>query len=269
MEDVSICIIGYDGYKEVWDLFFEFLNENWANRPKTYLFTNELNTKYHNVETIPCGKEAEWSTKVLKALEVVESKYICLLLEDFFMIENIDNKIFINTIDFMKLNQIVYYKLQNQSYFKSKKLEGYDYLQYIPKNLKYGISLQPAIWDKRFLKSRVGSGNYNAWTFELNQNLNISSFEDDFYKDCVYDNRNILNILHGIVQSSFLRDAAKIIKNKGKNIELESIKIMKYDVYIKYKLKRFFSNLLPKSLNSVGKRIGRLMGIDFVSDRIR
>lgn len=82
-DNISLLIIGYDPYKDVWDHYFELLNKYWPDRPQTFLASNILMPNYENVTVIPCGEDAEWSKKVYTAIDAIPTDYVVLLLEDF------------------------------------------------------------------------------------------------------------------------------------------------------------------------------------------
>ena len=48
-KDLSILIIGYDGYKDVWDIDIKLLNKYWSNRPKTPIY-NMVTTNNKNIK---------------------------------------------------------------------------------------------------------------------------------------------------------------------------------------------------------------------------
>lgn len=105
--EMAIVIIGYDGYSDLWDNYFELFNKYWPdNKYRVYLINNTLKKNYKNVEIINCGEDAEWSNKVRSGIDKIESEYICLLLEDFFMKSKVDTSIINDTLDFIKKNNI-------------------------------------------------------------------------------------------------------------------------------------------------------------------
>ena len=62
LDDVTVLIIGFDGYKDVWDHDIELMNKYWSERPKTYLANSELRPSYDKVEiinTCTCGNKNE------------------------------------------------------------------------------------------------------------------------------------------------------------------------------------------------------------------
>lgn len=271
MDDISILIVGFDGYKDVWDRQIFLLNRYWKERPKTYLADSVLNPNYDGVEIINAGAGSEWSRKVQIALERINTPYVLLLLEDFFVTDYVDNRIIESIIRMIKKDRIKYYQLLvqliNPRWEKGKAYKRHKYLKIIPNQKKYGINLQAAIWERDFLKRTVGSGNYNAWEFEINQlkKSNINQGKIEF----LIDVRNVLNITHAVVQSKYLRAAKRKLRKIGLNIsEKERTQLNRVDNF-KYVFKLFMYSLTPKFLVRPFKAIGRILKVDFVTDRIK
>lgn len=264
-DDIALLIIGYDPYVDVWNYYFDLLNKYWRMRPKTYLATNSLIPVYDNVEVIPVGENAEWSKKVYIASNKIKEKYIVLLLEDFFTTTYVNNDCFVELLEIIKKNNVEYCKLLNQSKIKGICFQNYSYLHIIDKNENYGISLQPSIWKKDFLLTLIGNENYNAWIFELKQIEN--KIQNEKYINCIADDRNVLEITHTVVQSKYLRKAVRIFKKQKYYFNLMDREQMSLLETMKYRSKLYFSEYSPAILKKPLKRIGRLMGVNFVSDR--
>jgi len=265
LNDVSLLIVGYDPYKDVWDHYFELLEKYWPERPKTYLATNELTPDYNNVTVIPAGSDAEWSKKVIVALEQIDTPFVVLLLEDFFTTRPVDSSKLAELVACMKNDNLNYCKLLNQSKIKGKVYGGKNYLRIIGEDQDYGISLQPSIWRKDFLSKTVGTENYNAWIFEFNQVKNKIQNQNGI--DCIGDRRNVLEITHAVVQSKYLRKAVKVFEKQDYDINLSARPMLSKKDNFKYRLKCSVAEKTPKFLKPVLKKVGKLMKVDFVSDR--
>ena len=226
--DVSILVVGYDGYIDVWNHFFELMNKYWSERPKTYLATSELTPHYDSVEVIPAGKNTEWSKRASVALEKIETPYVILMLEDFFISDYVDNDLVRASLKLVEENQIKFYQilvqLIKQSWEKGKPYKGNKHIHIVPRNKKYGINLQAAIWNTDFLREKIGDGNYNAWKFEMNQ-LETENYNDKKIEYLI-DDRNILNITHTIVQSQYLRSAIRKMEKINHHIDPSERKIL-------------------------------------------
>lgn len=268
-DELAILVIGYDGYSDLWDDYFELLNKYWNDREyKVYLANNSKKVNYENVIGINCGDDAEWSQKVKTALEQIASPYICLLLEDFFTGAKINNDSINETVDLMRKDNIKYYKLNTFSPIKTKKYKNFDYLYTIPQDLEYGISLQPAIWEKDYLLKLLGNGNYNAWVFEYNRTKESQAKSSTPIEGCVYDNRNIFEIQHGVVQGKFIPPTIKYFKKQNYNLNTNNRPIMDEYSYFIYKLKVNSKNLVPKKYKNTVKTLLSKFGMKFVSDKV-
>lgn len=270
--DLSILIVGFDGYKDVWDNFIFLLNKNWPNRPITYLATSELTPKYENVIVVPAGKESEWSKRAQTALQKIDTKYTLLLLEDFFVAKRVDNHKIKDIMSLIRQNDIKFYQilvqLFRQRWAKGKHFNGNKNLHIIPQGKKYPINLQAAIWETDYLRKCIGAGNYNAWKFEIDH-INDSDYNEDKI-DAIIDASNPLNIIHGIVQSKYLRGAVRKLKRAG--IEEKDLfsnrSQLDFINNLRYQTKLIAYSLIPKRYEQVFKRIGKLLGVDFVTDRV-
>lgn len=265
--DMALVIIGYDPYKDVWNHYFNLINKYWPDNPfPVYLVNNEdKGAEYKGVTVINCGKDAEWSRKAQIATQQIKEKYICLLLEDFFTRDYVNTEKVLKVVKFMKERDIKYYKLASFSSFHTPHFENHQFLYTIPKNKPYGISLQAAIWEKEFLKEKLGTDNYNAWTFEKDR-LDEETEDTAPLEKCVFDNRNILQIEHAIVQSVYLPPAIAYFNKIGYKIDLNERGIMGKKEYFIYANKRFWSDILVGPYLKPLKKFLKKMGMNFVSD---
>lgn len=266
--DIAFVVIGFDGYSDLWNDYFYLLNKFWSNRAyKFYLVNNTLEKKYENVETINCGNDAEWSRKVQVALRKIKSKYVCLLLEDFFISDFVQNKDIENLVELMEKDDLRYCKLQNSSKIKSEKYKKFDYIRKIPADLLYGVSLQPSIWRRDYLSELIGLENYNAWVFEYARVKESKNASKDFLVGCIYDERNILKIEHGVVQGKYLPTAIECFDSIGYKLNTKNRSVMSKKEFKQLVLKRKGKELMPIWSHVIVKKIMNLFGMTFVSDR--
>lgn len=267
--NVALLIIGFDGYKDVWDSYFYLLNKYWDKneRPKTYLLTSELTPHYDGVITIAAGKGAEWSTKTRVGVENIKEDYVVLLLEDFFTTRKVDTKKLQHVVEIMQRDNLKYCRILDQKRMYGPKYKGEKHILIIPRKDKYGICLEPGIWNKEFLREMVGTENYNPWLFEFKM-LDLQLHNKDRI-DTIQENSNILEITHGIVQSQYLPQCIRIFKRQGYEFDLSHRKVFSFKDNFKYRLKCFVNFHSPEWSKPFLKSIGRAIGVDFVSDRIK
>jgi len=265
-DNLAIVIIGYDGYSDLWDNFFFLLNKYWSDRKyQAYLVTNLSNIKYDKTITIPCGEDCEWSKKVYDFIKNCNEKYVLLLLEDFFISKYVDNKYFEEIYKIIVEDDIDYFKLNTFSKIKGKKYKNYTNIKTINYDQDYAISLQPAIWKTNFLMTLLGVGNYNAWKFESDRILNKKKIDSGL--KLLYDNRNILNIEHAVVQGKYIPNVVK--KFKKQNIKFNYQKRLELNFYenFKYEFKKNFIKIMPKFIKKTIKFLLYNLGFKTISQK--
>lgn len=262
---MAILMVGYDPYDDIWGDFFTLYKKNWADCPyKIYLADNVRGYDMPGLTVIHGGEEAEWSRKVQKALNVIQEKYVCLLLEDFYFGMPVDNKTVMEALDLMDRDNLKYYKLNTFSKIKTPAYKNYPYLHVLPGNLEYAISLQAGIWRKDFLEEKVGTENYNAWKFEIDRINEEKLGSSEPLEGCVFDERNILQIQHGVVQQKYLPEAIKFFEKRGYHLDQSKRSTMSFRENLIYKTKRLN---WPKPVKKVLKGIMHLFGVKFVTDK--
>ena len=263
---MTILVVGYDPYVDVWDGFFACKQKNWPNCPfETVLSNNELEYAVEDVRLVHCGNAAQWSTRARLALQTIKTKYVCLMLEDFFILEQVNNNDVFEALDLMDKENILYYKLDTFTKIKTRPFHNIEHLRCIPKNLKYGVSLLAAIWEKEHLLSVLGEEDYNAWIFEMERNEEAQAAQDNTDTVGVFDTRNILNICHMVVQSQYLPNAVKAMKQKGYMVDCSKRKVMPPKAYFVYRMSNQLA-LISRKYPLV-RKLARLVGVRTATDK--
>ncbi|MGN4848678.1 hypothetical protein [Bacillus cereus group sp. MYBK134-1] len=264
--NMAIVVVSYDGYSDLWDDFFQLLNENWGNRTyPTYLVNNTKQPNYTGVKVLNCGENAQWSTRTREAIKSIQEPYICLLLEDYFIGAEVDNNQIKEAINLMEKDKLKYYKLSTFSKIKTEKYKESLHLHNIPGDLEYGVSLQAAIWDKEYLLKLIGDEDYNAWKFEIDRIRETERAKEEVLVGCVFDNRNILNICHGVAQGKYLPPAVKYFEKRGRLLNTNSRPVMTKKEYMYYCTKGIVSQIIPNKLKNGIKVFLKFFGFKFVS----
>lgn len=188
--NVSILVSSYDGFSDCWEPFIHGYKKYWPNsKYKNYLITNELNSPdEHILKTIKVGEDLGWASNMLKALDVIDSKYIIYLQEDYWLNNYVNQKHLSSILEKMDENSWDYFRLipipgpdeifESESYGRTTAFS------------KYRLCLQASIWKKEFLKSLLFEGE-SGWEFELKSSnriktKNIKSFSISKDKGAAY-----------------------------------------------------------------------------------
>lgn len=200
---LTLLLVSYDGYGDMWPTFFECKERFWSNCPYPIVLSNNVRAfEAKGLRVINCGFDAQWSTRTRKALESIDTKYVMFLLEDLFISDVVETGDIESALDLMDKDGISYYKIMTFSKIKTPSYMGEEYLHIIPASMPYGISLQAAIWEKSFFLDMIGKGDYNPWVFEVERLEEEQNTTEPNKVVGVFDDRNMLNICHMVVQGS-------------------------------------------------------------------
>lgn len=263
--DKRLAIVGifYDGYYDIWEDFLELFSKNWSDCPyPVYIVNGAKNldfNKDYNVTVLHAGENAEYSKKVQTALELIDTDYYLLLLEDFFIEKKILENPLADILNSMDNNQISYLRMPMPEFLVGQKSNRYKYdnktgFKYISNKDEYTVTCQPSIWKKEFLSKCIGTDNYNAWIFEGIYTYSKYAHSSDFLKECRINLLNPLGLRHGAVQGKILpnvyddfKKAGYVFKNKREVLDAKQ--------YEKHLRKQKLKGIIPQPFQKIIKKI--------------
>lgn len=162
---LSILISTCDRYSDAWPPFFELFDRFWPNCPlPIYMMSNGERLVRDDVTWIPIDPALDWSSSLLSALESIPSRWVLLLLEDYFLSRPVDTERLLSAFN----DQVV----EGWSCLRlfpvppgNRSIPGRDEYRLIENSAKYSVSTQVSIWDRRFLQSLIVPGE-SGWEFE-------------------------------------------------------------------------------------------------------
>ena len=272
MSDISIVVIGYDKYKSIWEDFYnKYISINSNSQIPIFLVNSTENFDKPNIIVMNAGIDSEWSDKVRYAISKIESKYILLLLEDFF-ITNTINKVQLDDLtELMDEKNLKFIKIASiNPYIKLQRMKKFDkekkHLKIMSPKRGYSLGLQPTIWEKQFLSDVIGASSYNAWIFEMYYSSIDIKEKSQLMSLGLYDTRNILGIKHILVQGKILRPSFKYFIKINDPLKID-FDVMKRNESFAYGLKSFFVAITPYFLRPLVKFLGSFVGFKYTSSK--
>ncbi len=189
--ELSILVCSYDkvlDVLELWDNYTYTYFQDLSKKYKIYYGLNFPNKENYNLinKNILFSNTFDWGLSMKIWLTQIDSKYLLILLDDqlikklsILRLETIINDVENENIKFASISygvQIFQKFIKKQSIFKGE----------IPIS-KYSINLQPAIWEKSFLKKLLKNVN-NPWDFELKSSI---LYKRKFFKSYYYIAKDI------------------------------------------------------------------------------
>lgn len=247
-KDLSILVLSCDKYSDLWNDFFNLKDKYWNDTTvRWYLVTETKIFKREGVSPITCGCDQNWAARFRKAVNLVDTPFIGIFLDDYFITDPIDIDYVMNLISFMKEHDVTYLNvgdvfksiigMKNKEYFSNGLIK-------IPNHKRYGISTVSAIWERNFLLSKLGDGDYSAWQFEIDRCEEAKS-KEGLGGLLLCDEKRSFNVseIPVVIQGRFYPKSIKFFKNRGYNIDVTHRGLMSFKQVILYNLKIKFSRI--------------------------
>jgi len=205
-DNLSILVLSCDKYSDLWEPFFECFFRYWPDcKFPIYLGSNNKIFDNQSVKTILSGDDKDWSSSLLNILEQINSEYVFIFLEDFFLVDNVDNLKFDDLFNILVENDFNHCHIglnpKTNSFIESG-------IGIYEKGMPYRTNVF-GLWKKSYLKNIIIRGE-NPWNFEIMGSYR-SSYDDGFY--CIPN--GIFKTMNMVEKGKWFPSNIKFIKNLG------------------------------------------------------
>lgn len=215
MEEVCIVVLSCDKYDDCWDIFKKLFEKYWPDCPYNIYLATETK-KYDGIETISIN-EPIWTTRIRKTLETLKTKYVIILLDDFFIRNPVNQEKIeycINNFD----QQTVTFNFELEY---SNNIEvGLNGFKLRPRFSPYLHSCQPGIWNREKLINHL-SIPQSPWDWET---MSFNS-EEKFYinssKNPIIDIGYYSHNKFSIVRGKWAREIVSFFDKEGIEIDYQ------------------------------------------------
>ena len=239
---ITIIVMSCDSYSDIWKYFVMCLDKYWNNKDiKRLLVTDTIVGPIDGFSTVvSCGSNLQWTDRLSRAIDKVETPYILLLLEDFFLKNTIDENIYCEIVDKMDEYNIGVFKLMPDIGKGIVWSKDNQYLLY-EKGQPYRISTLPSIWNKSYLKKLTGVSN-SAWQFERE----ITYYSNQFDEMVLGISGNAFIYAHAIKRGKWQDEGLDLLKQIGIEIDFSVRKKRNLFDKIRQIIIDFVFNLSPE-----------------------
>lgn len=167
-KNLTVLIGTCDKYHKLWDNFQICFDRYWKFNTKNIFVSEKLEvptitkTKF---DTITFDGNSKWGARMLRGVESCQTDYIYFILDDYFLNYEMSNSQLDNYLQQMKLHNMDRLQISPSGFQQYQSVDYTDFLKF-KQNSSYLISMQPSIWNKRFLQ-KVLSETYSPWDFEI------------------------------------------------------------------------------------------------------
>ena len=254
-----LLISSHSKANDIWYITDYFLKKYWKVGLTITLGANGADkTEFvpKNWKYVNNGEDISFSKSLMDYLENVDEEYFILMLDDFMILEEVDNSKIEKAFEFIKSNNGVYLRLVPNPKGDLKINNDFSKID-VKSQVPYVTSLQMAIWKKEFLMELL-KYDFNPWEFEVKAGKTKESMlnSDGFY----VASNNFVTYTHFVEKGKFYPFLKDILKKERLSLwssrkflseaELNKMK----DSYIKKSIRK----ILPSQyVNLIRKVVGR------------
>ena len=179
MFDCSIVIPSCDGYSDLWMPFLKLLDRYWPDRSMPVYFGTNAMSVEGRVIVLKSDRGNIWSDRLIDYLQRLDSEYVLLMLEDFFLRRPVRNAEIQQCLEFVRDSNAHMVRLVPLPR-PTRRLPGNDRFGICEPGSPYRLSTQAAIWRRSTLLGLLRPGE-TIWQFEIVGSQRSSSLRDGFY----------------------------------------------------------------------------------------
>ena len=186
---ITILVNSCDSYSDLWIPFFTLLKKYWDTEGISVLLNTETKDfKFEglDIECVHCPN-APYGRRIRHALRTVRTKYVIIMLDDFFLRQPVDNEKVNQIVNWMENDkQIVYFNYSSPKQGYDLKSPYENFTQILP-GASYTLSLQLGIWRKEKLIS-YWLDNISPWEWEIYTDIKPCWHKRDrfYHTSCPY-----------------------------------------------------------------------------------
>lgn len=184
--DCTFFLSTYDGGEDLWEGFFKALSVQWPEMDMPIVMNTETKSYSYpgyDIKTFKpsVNKKQTWSERLISVLNHVETEFVLLFLEDFWLAQKVDDEFFRKTLCWMKENPDV----ANFSFFPC--LPGtniddgrFERFELRPQDCEYKFNCQVGLWRTKELISFFRL-HESPWEWELYGSIRAGRCKQKFY----------------------------------------------------------------------------------------
>jgi hypothetical protein len=215
---VSIIVVSFDGYSDLWDPFFQCFFKFWPDCPyPIHLGCGHATFDREGVAQIKVGADVDYSSNILTMLRRVESPLVILWTDDFFLHAPVKTPDVQRLVAVLKDGGVGYVDLLrfpsriSSLFSKPSKFEG---LNEMPKGAPYRTSLGVTLWRRDFLMRFLRPGD-SAWDVERQGGDRADAFDESFLCVGSHESQPPVNIVNMIERKALTRNGSALLRREG------------------------------------------------------
>lgn len=209
-EKMTMLILSCELFSDLWDAHVKQLETYWPDRGMdTYIVTDaEHPVQFEHVKVMATGAGLEFSERIAIALEQVDSEYVFITLDDYFLRKPVSDEKIEDLVSMMDSENLDYVRLfKNPAKATGKQLCGYQGVYWVNTERVYSVNLYSGIWRTSFMKKTVRDVR-DPWHFEVS----LAKIANELGAKCAVSLNREFVILDVVRKGKILNKANRYLK---------------------------------------------------------
>jgi hypothetical protein len=268
-DKLTILIIGFDPYCDVWPYFDHYFSKNWPNCPFPKFFISSVSTFSSSCGIINLKTNGDLSVsgRINCGLQNIHTKWVLLLLEDYIMTRGPTISEVSSLLSYISAGSFSFFQLQNINDERDGKhrmgIEDKNIRNVSTRQKNYRLNMQPSIWDYSLLKSLCATKLAKPWDFEVSLCEGGENYKLGFSKKVGTIVDGPLHFVGFIEKGKYTLKARQMITQD--NLPLPNRLFLTKHEEDRFRLRNFLSLHCPPFLKRAGKWLGRRFGDNYFS----
>lgn len=260
-KDCTFLLSTYDGGEDLWEGFFKALSIQWPEMDMKIVLNTETKSYAYPGFIIESyqpslNKKQAWAERLIDTLKNIETEYVLLFLEDFWLDKRVDDAFFRKTLQWMKENPDV----ANFSYYPCAPGQNlpdgrFERFERRPQQCPYKFNCQVGLWRTNELISFLRP-HESPWDWEIYGSIRAGRIKQYFYS---------LRWMAPLI-FSYTDNTTGCIVRRGKWVKENVLPLAEmYNLDIDYSKRGFedFSDFQPKEIKKASL-LKRVMSRDVI-----
>lgn len=228
MNDVTLLVCSCDHYSDAWDPFFTLLHIYAGEKLTCPIVLNTESkpyaTPYYDVRVLHAQPGLTWSQRLAGVLEQIDTEYVFLLLEDFFLQSPFRFDCFETVLEHMRAHPEVGVihttptgklpVLPEEMFFERTFTEN-------------NITVTAVLWRKSYLQKLLRP-HEDIWEFEWYSGIRAKNYPEKVIQynerfPVIFDYRVVISEGYGITGGKWLPKNKELFERHGINVDFEGL----------------------------------------------
>lgn len=225
--DISILVVSFDGYGDLWRPFFHCFFKYWPDCPyPVFLGCGHKKYEHPGVRQIFVGDDVDYSSNLLAMLRKIETPWVVVWTDDFFPYSRVNTELIRNLetslasvaddLDVVYLD-LLQFPLRIAPLFS--KSTDFVNIREMPQGAPYRTSLGVTMWRREFLERFLIPGE-SAWDIERKGYIRADASSSRFW--CIHTDGNPpINIVNMVEKRAWTRRGMALLQHEALTPHIE------------------------------------------------